>query len=591
MDLLCLFIQQPQQVLSRDEIVRQVWGEHYPSDEGVTRNISALRKIFRKDETTEKYIETIPTRGYRLLVEVETATPEAQSPQTPLARNRRITKLAVLAFENLSNDQDMAYFSDGISDEILQTVVTTTQLRVIARASSFQFRGDAKAAANIATQLGATHALDGSVRRQGNTVRIHANLIDCINEEVIWSQRYDGDLQDILGVQDQIAGSVAKALNTTFVPTRHQTVDPRALDFFLKGRAQLDEEWGSPNIVEALPHYEAAVQADPSFARAWALLAQTRAYVLRGYPKHCPAEVNRASVIEAAATALRLDEKCGIPYLALNGLAAWGDYRERADNLERALRVAPNDPEVIMAAANLSARLGRLDESISLAEQAVELDPHFPVASFYLSAVEDIRGGYERSKSISDDLLKRFPQVDYMWTGALMGAAANADWTRLELIITELEKYGPIEKMQVPLIVFRAMKDRDPKFVDYYVKQAREVLAAKDRLDLRVISVMYHLGAWDEAFDLIEHSSFAHIFDPAARPPAGWVNESIIFHAGGPCQMIQDPRFVGYCEKLGLTGYWVSSDHWPDVAANPTLSYDFKALALDSVENSPQIHP
>jgi TolB-like protein len=146
--------------------------------------------------------------------ELVTETTPAQRRQ--VAADPTEPLLAVLAFDNLSGDAEMAYFSDGVSEEILQTVARGAELKVIGRGSSFQFRGRDKAAAHVAAALSATHVLDGSVRRSGNKVRIAANLIECERETTIWSDRFDRELSDVFALQDEIAAAVAAALKVAF---------------------------------------------------------------------------------------------------------------------------------------------------------------------------------------------------------------------------------------------------------------------------------------------------------------------------------------------------------------------------------------
>src|SRR5580658_2694488 len=139
-----------------------------------------------------------------------TAVHAAAKPTEPL--------LAVLAFDNLPGDPEMAYFSDGVSEEIQQTVARGTDLKVVGRNSSFQLRGADKTARRVASELSATHILDGSVGRSGPKVRISAQLIECANQTTLWSDRFDRDLSDVFALQDEIAGAVAAALKVAFAP-------------------------------------------------------------------------------------------------------------------------------------------------------------------------------------------------------------------------------------------------------------------------------------------------------------------------------------------------------------------------------------
>jgi len=579
MDVLSALVKNPGQVITRGELIEQVWGQGYYADESLTRNISILRGLFRRTDKAVEYIQTITKRGYRLAVPVEVVSESAAVlvADKHQATNAPTPVLAVLAFDNLSGAQELERLSDGVSEEILLSVAQGTDLKVIGRASSFRFRGADKAASNVAAHLGVSHVLDGSLQMLGERLRIHAELIECTTETVVWSERFDRERADLFVLEDEIAGAVASALRTTFAPSETaQRIDPAAHDLFLKARAQVDRQWGTPGIIDALPLYEAAVTKAPEFARAWALLAQCRAYVLRGFPDQRPPEVTHASVVTAAATALRLDPNCGVAYLALNALEASASYAERKVHIEQALAASPNDPEIIMAAANLAARVGRIKEALTHSEKARELDPMFPVAGFYCAAMTDFDGRYLESRDLSDELLETFPDVEYMWVTAALLAAVNADWDRLASIGERLHKHGPIDRIGLVLTVTELIKNRDPVLVGKYIEHAQQVLEKRGHVDLRVLNAMFRMGAWEECFELVELSNFSHMFDPTARPPAGWASEAIMFSYAGDKAMLADPRFVQFCAKLGLCDYWVRSACWPDCADYEFLPYDFR---------------
>ena len=144
------------------------------------------------------------------------------------------TLLAVLPFDNLSSDAEMVFFSDGVSDDILGRIMRGSKLRVIGRTSSFQFRGSDKPKA--AAALGASHVLDGSIRRAGTKVRIAAHLTEAANQTTLWSDKYDRDLEDIFAVQDEISEAIAAALDAAFFPVKTEKVDPLAYELYLRGK-------------------------------------------------------------------------------------------------------------------------------------------------------------------------------------------------------------------------------------------------------------------------------------------------------------------------------------------------------------------
>lgn len=188
------------EVVSRDDLILACWGGRQVGDDAVNRCVAALRRL--DPDTASMSIETIARVGYRL--------EEVQAQTAPAAAFEAL--VAVLPFENLSDEAGMGHFSDGISEEILQAVSRRTDLKVIGRSSSFQFRGSQKALTHVVEQLRATHVLDGSVRRSGEQVRITAYLIECESQTTLWSDRFDRRLADVFALQDAIAEAVAAAL-------------------------------------------------------------------------------------------------------------------------------------------------------------------------------------------------------------------------------------------------------------------------------------------------------------------------------------------------------------------------------------------
>jgi TolB-like protein len=205
MQVLVALARQRGEMVSRDDLIQSCWGGRIVGEDSITRCISGLRRL--AEQVGGFSVETVTRVGYRL----KASTLPGAASALPI--------LAVLAFDNLSDDADMAYFSDGTSEEILQTVARGASVSVVGRSSSFQFRGVNKNARHVATELNATHVLDGSVRRNGSRVRIFAQLIECVAQTTLWSDRFDGDLSDIFALQDEIAAAVAGALKVVFART------------------------------------------------------------------------------------------------------------------------------------------------------------------------------------------------------------------------------------------------------------------------------------------------------------------------------------------------------------------------------------
>lgn len=576
-DVLAALVARQGQVVTKAELLAGVWPGVLVEENNLQVQISALRKVLGAGA-----IATVPGRGYQLTIPLgEGGSTAAPLAATALAPPKVAEPLvAVLPFDNLSNDPDMQFFSDGVSEEILHTVAGVKGLKVIGKASTFRFRGAEKSAKHVAEALSATHVLDGSVRRSGNQLRIFTQLIDATNETALWSQRFDRNLSDIFALQDEIAAAVAAALKIAFAPAAPAgRIDPVLYERFLQARSQLDRKFGGIAMLDAIPIYEEVVAGAPGFARAWAMLATARGYALRSFPNDRPKNVTRASVVEAAHTALRLDPNCGSAYLALGGLEAFASYSAREALNSKALAVAPNDPEILMVCANLACRVGRAREAREHALQAHQIAPLAAVTAFYSVAMLDFDGKHKESSQLWTELTRRFSDVDYIWLGALSVAAVYADWDHFDAIVARLSARGPLSSAHRAVIMYgRALQQPNPSFVSLLLERARNDLDKSGALDLRLLASIHALGATEETFAMVERATFASMFDPNGEPPAAWVNPGFIFNQATNIAMMRDERFVRLCAKLGLCDYWVASGRWPDCAADGILPYDFEAL-------------
>lgn len=579
-DVLAALVAQQGQVVTKAELLAVVWPGVLVEENNLQVQISALRKVLGAGA-----IATVPGRGYQLTIPLGQAdgppsSRDATASLAPAASTKSSEPLvAVLAFDNMSSDPDMQFFSDGVSEEILHTVAGVKGLKVIGKASTFRFRGAEKSAKHVGEALNATHVLDGSVRRAGAQLRIFTQLIDTANETALWSQRFDRNLSDIFALQDEIAAAVAAALKIAFAPAAPAgRIDPVLYERFLQARAQLDRKFGGIAMLDAIPIYEEVVAGAPGFARAWALLATARCYALRSFPNDRPKSVTRASVVEAAQNALRLDPNCGTAYMALSGLEAFASYSEREALNGKALAVAPNDPEILMVCANFACRVGRAREAREHALQARHIVPFSAVASFYCVSMLEFDGKHSESSDLWTGLTQRFPDVDYIWLGALSVAAVYGDWDHFDAIVARLSARGPLSPAHRGVIMYgRAMQQPNSGFVNILLERARSDLEKTGSLDLRLLASIHALGATEEAFELVDRSTFASMFDPNGEPPAAWANPGFIFNRATNLTMMRDERFVRLCAKLGLCDYWVTSGRWPDCAADGLLPYDFEA--------------
>ena len=576
MQVLVALVRAEGRILTRDDLQASCWHGVVVGEDAITRAIGSLRRLSEGIGVGAFKLETITKVGYRLVwpkAELASLPPDGPivgeaGPVEPL--------LAVLAFDNISGDPDIAYFSDGVSEEILQTVAQGAELKVIGRGSSFQFRGADKAAAHVAATLKATHVLDGSVRRSGTKVRIAAHLIECADEITLWTDSFDRDLTDIFALQDEIATAVATALKIAISPgAKAASINPVAYDLYLKAR----ETWRKTNSeatrVAVIGFLEPAIALASSFARAWAFLAEVQSIRLRRDDLNEPYAVLRAKVIEAAETALNLDPSLGEVYQSLSRLEPLASYLERWKLHGKALAIAPNDPIVLTNASELCAEIGRNREALEFATQARDLDPIYPWFTMWYANVLDCLGRNVDSRRVREESLT--PDSEYEIWMSMASAAGHEDWMWFDKLVRKSHIAGTYNE-RVRGLVWYASNIRNPnqeslRRFSQRVKVQSEKLGHVSTDNLRILC---RFGYANEAFDLVDRTSFTYMVDPEQRPPEN-LSQSIIFNVNYSKSLMNDPRFPRLCSKLGLCAYWLQTDRWPDCADDGALPYDFKA--------------
>ncbi|MGE5668718.1 MAG: tetratricopeptide repeat protein, partial [Betaproteobacteria bacterium] len=331
-------------------------------------------------------------------VEPPAASREAQTPAVPAAAAPAASdnSIAVLPFVNMSSDKEQEYFSDGISEELLNLLAKIPQLQVTARTSSFAFKGKETGIPEIARTLHVAHVLEGSVRKSGNSVRITAQLIRAATDTHLWSETYDRKLDDIFAVQDEIAADVVKQLKITLLGAvpKARTTDPEAYALYLRavqlGRLQTAEAFKQS---DAVLHNVLAI--DPRYAPAWTALAEnlyneTSLGVLSN-------KEGFAQARDAATKALAIDPEYAPAHARLGSIAMYGDndLAGAAQHLERALALDSSDPGVLRYSAVLLGNLSRLDEALALDGAVVRRDPVNVSAIFTLGLHQRMAGWFD----------------------------------------------------------------------------------------------------------------------------------------------------------------------------------------------------
>jgi TolB-like protein len=607
MDVLMLLIDAAPKVVPLERLLAQVWPNVVVGDGVVHQAISHLRRALHDDPRHPRCIETIPRRGYRLVATVVPGPAAERLPTPAVDRAAAATAdvvadaghatqpdqtgqpaplLAVLAFDNLSDDPALVFFSDGVSEEILQTVARTTGILVIGRSSTFQFRGADKAAQHVAAELGCSHILDGSVRRSGDRVRVSAQLVECDRQTLLWSARFDHDLDDVFVLQDQVAAAVAGALRTRFAPSVELgPVDPVAYEYYLKARASTSQWLGAndPTLLEQ------AIARVPTFARAWAALAVSRAIEAHVEADSARCQRARVRAIEAADSALRLDPTCGAAYVAQSIVKpVCGHFAERDALIHAALEVTPTDTAALFWAGRWSWTVGRIGDLRDYMARCYAVDPLWPQGVHQYASALAVVGQWSDANALWDQALARWPGLYYLHGAQIQSASAVGDWARVDTLLDGLRRSG----VQTPEIerVLRHTNDlRHWQPADEQRLRERIVrqLERTGTVPLRLLSFACQIGLTDEAYALVERARFDHLFTPGGTLLPGDVGLHHLFSQFSRA-LREDERFVDLCARLGLCDYWVTTGRWPDCAEAVADRYDFRERAVKgaSSENS-----
>jgi len=346
------------------------------------------------------------------------SAPSSSAPAgtTPLAGAAK-PSIAVLPFDNMSGEVDKAYFADGITEDLITDLSKVAGLVVIARNSTFQYKGKARDVREIGKALDARYVLEGSVRRSGDSVRVNAQLINAATGAHVWAERYDGGLKDIFGVQDTITRNVVKALSVELTKDESARVanrgtgSVRAYDEVLKGWGhylrQTPEEFRA-----AIADFTKATEIDPNYGRAWAALAAIHWEIYTRYwgPTMGLSRHTQYDAEQYLAKAMR--EPTPLAHQVASAMLVHAQQHDEAiAEAQRAVASDPNDADGYAALAGALSFAGRPAEALDAAERAMRLNPHYPasyayqrgLALFGINRLDEAAKALERAVEISPD--------------------------------------------------------------------------------------------------------------------------------------------------------------------------------------------
>jgi len=446
--------------------------------------------------------------------------------------------IAVLAFADMSPEKDQEYFSDGISEEILNLLAKIPELKVISRTSAFSFKGTNTTTEEIGAKLKVAHVLEGSIRKSGNTFRITTQLINVADGTHLWSETYDRDMGDIFKIQDEIAAKVTQQLRVTILGDVVATkeTDTEAYNLFLQTK-QLSLQITSDSNENAEKLIRQSIAIDSTYAPAWALLSNVIYESIFNYTRGRGTRTERITIGKAAVNkAIQLDPKNALAYASLadyNRLE-W-DFEAAARNTNKALELAPENSEIMRRTASSKLNLGNLEEGIAIYKKAITLDPLNYIPDFNLALLYSWNDQYDEAEASMQKYLLMYPNtgVAHNFMGAILLAKGN-----YQQALVEVEKDNdPFWNLYRKSMVVYALGRQDE--ANTLLKQLVDEFGNESWPN--IAHVYAYRGEKDEAFKWLELA-----FDNRDSSLLEILNYPELKSLYG------DPRWNAFINKLGL---------------------------------------
>jgi len=454
-----------------------------------------------------------------------------------------------MAFDDLSPAHDQEYFSDGMSEEILNALARVKGLKVIGRSSSFEYKGKNVGAKQVGQALGVAHLLQGSVRRQGDKLRITASLVQTSDGTQVWAQSYDGSLADVFALQENCARDIAAQLKVTLAAgdlVAKASDSPQAYALFVEAQTLVNRRFGD-SLPRALALLEQATAIDPNFARAWSKQAVAYA-VLAQYSGDDWAQNWKLSDA-AAKRALALDPNDAEAYAAISYNAlSQRRYSEMVEPMRRAVALDPDNVSVAFWASNESSAMGRTSAAKAQLDDTLARDPHNTLFLFYQSfmlwRLHDPAGSRKLIRRIGND---QYPYAQMMlsWHSAAAGDAEKAIAQQVNAFVALAPEFTPAELETIFRGVFQGGAQKPA---------AHKVLDSHPESDW-IPTLLLYLGEPARSFVAFENgkSGLSDAYLNWLWQPEAWSQKAR-----------QDPAFQGFAKRMGMVDYWKQYG-WPDL--------------------------
>jgi TolB-like protein/tetratricopeptide (TPR) repeat protein len=476
---------------------------------------------------------------------------DGQSVATPIPSK----SIAVLPFTDLSPKRDQESFSDGMAEEILNALARIKNLKVVGRASSFYYKGKDISLKKIGGDLGVAHILEGSVRNQGDQLRITTTLLQTSDGVQEWSNTYDGKLADVFNLQESCAHDIATQLDVVLGENGQQRLVEKTTDnaeayaLFVEAQTMVNARVGD-NLPRAIAKLEKVTTLDPKFARAWAKLAIAHA-VLPQYVRGCDWPTNLNLSESAAQRAIALDPDDSEAYAALSYIAfSRRRYVEMVAPAARAVALEPEDFTANYWTVNELAATGRSTEAEVIIDQVLGRDPANTLALYYKSMLRFLAG----DSATATGAAKRAEALGLPLGGLTLShiSAKQGDDDRgAEQLARAMVAIGTTFTAAQWEIIYRGAYLGEAQHA-----AALQVIAARPE-DQYVSSILLRLGEPARSFDNFEHSStgLSDAYLNFLWYPDSWSRKAR-----------QSPAFQGFAKRIGLVDYW-KKNRWPDLCS------------------------
>ena len=469
------------------------------------------------------------------------------SSNIPKSNSEPVESIAVLPFANMSSDPEQEFFSDGISEEIINMLAQVPGLKVAGRTSAFSFKGKNQDLRLIGEQLNVNHILEGSVRKSGNKIRITAQLIEVADGYHLWSEKYDRELEDIFDIQDEISLSILNAIKIKLFGAAKEAVlkkytdNHEAYQLYLQGRFYINKLAGEDGLNKSIECFKAAIKIEPDYALAYAGIAHN--YLSLWIFHYLPAEKSLPQMEQAMQHSLQLDNEIAESHSAMGSIKMYyeWDFATATIEFNKAIELNPNFAEAHDQYATCMGILGNYKEAIKHASIAFNLDPCSLLIIFHLAAVYYLMGNHEKELEYGRKLIELEPNFygGHNTVGRCLTSLKRYEEAVPELEIAVHQNYGSFTLFRLG-IVYGLLGEK---------VKAREVLEKMENLrstqsvgSFDMGTVYMALGEFDKAFQYFEKAIEKH--------------EGLMLYIKSTLRNFpefkKDPRTKKLFEKMGL---------------------------------------